>query len=310
MKRWIHKEKKQILVNEEFLDNYVQNGWILGMNSDTSKKISDSLKGRSIGRCLDEYKEHERRRKISESLKGNKNWMFNKKHGNAHKGHYNGIFCDSSWELAFLVYYIEHNLYIKRCDLKFEYFWNNEKHLYFPDFITDEGIIEIKGRIDEKAKAKMNQYPSIIIYGKDKMKPILQYIEEKYGSEFWKHLYDEYSDTPCKKIKKTGDEKIQGRLEVYLSVLKILDQIDLKKWNRSSQIISLLNEKFGMNITSKVLRNSIKANDLILFDTIYNRRDLGSKNQCWVKKGNESKRISLNILEKYIKEGWIKGRLL
>ena len=53
------------------------------------------------------------RQKISNSMKGNKNWMFNKHHGNAKQGWYHGIHCDSTWELAFLVYYTEHNLYIE-----------------------------------------------------------------------------------------------------------------------------------------------------------------------------------------------------
>jgi hypothetical protein len=65
--------------------------------------------------------------------------------GRGKQGWYKGIYCDSSWELAFLVYYLDHNKNIKRCEEKREYIFNEETHIYYPDFITDEGIIEIKG---------------------------------------------------------------------------------------------------------------------------------------------------------------------
>jgi len=65
--------------------------------------------------------------------------------GRGKQGWYKGIHCDSSWELAFLVYYKDHNLNIERCKEKRSYIWNNEVHSYYPDFITDGGIIEIKG---------------------------------------------------------------------------------------------------------------------------------------------------------------------
>ena len=47
-------------------------------------------------------------------MKGNTNWMFNKKHGNGKKGYYKGIYCDSTWELAFLVYCFDNNIPIIR----------------------------------------------------------------------------------------------------------------------------------------------------------------------------------------------------
>lgn len=87
-------------------------------------------------------------------MKGNENWKFNKHRGICKHGWYKGIYCDSSWELAFLVYHLEHNLNIKRCTERRKYIFNNEIHIYTPDFITDEGIIEIKGRIDKKAIEK------------------------------------------------------------------------------------------------------------------------------------------------------------
>lgn len=123
-------------------------------------------------------------------MKGNINWQFNKRRGNGKRGWYNNIYCDSSWELAFVVYYLEHNLNISRCKETRLYKFGDNIHKYIPDFVTDEGIIEVKGRFDKKALEKSKQNKDIIIYDKEKIKPILEYIISKYGNEFWNVLYD------------------------------------------------------------------------------------------------------------------------
>ena len=64
-------------------------------------------------------------------------------------------------------------MYIERNKNIFRYTFENSVHKYIPDFITDEGIIEVKGRKDKKALAKENQFPDIIIFDATKMKPIL-----------------------------------------------------------------------------------------------------------------------------------------
>lgn len=82
-------------------------------------------------------------------------------------------------------------IYIERCKEKREYIWKEEKHSYIPDFITDEGIIEIKGFKTEQSEAKRLQNPDIkCLYGKD-IKYCLDYTINKYGKEFWKILYRE-----------------------------------------------------------------------------------------------------------------------
>ena len=173
-------------------------GWTKGLTKDTDErinKISQSLKnyvlsGNSLGRANDPISEENRKQKISNSMKGNTNWQFNKRHGNSKQGWFQGIYCDSSWELAFLVYHKEHGLSIERCKEKRSYIFEGEKHTYIPDFITDEGIIEIKGRFDKKALEKHKQHPDIIVYDKNKMSQCLKYVESKYGVDFWNKLYN------------------------------------------------------------------------------------------------------------------------
>ena len=187
---WINNINENKFIKQEELDLYLKNGWIKGINSQLKEKIKKSHIGKSSGKCKDPQKELERKQKISNSMKGNKNWMFNKKHGNAKQGWYNKIHCDSTWELAFLVYYVEHNLNIKRCDIKYNFNWEDSIHKYIPDFITDEGIIEIKGRKSKKSLEKEKQFPNVKVIDEYLIKPYLDYVINKYGEEFWKILYE------------------------------------------------------------------------------------------------------------------------
>lgn len=60
-------------------------------------------------------------------------------------GTYKGIHCDSSWELVYVMYNIDHNIAFSR---NYDYFYytdkNNKDHIYFPDFIQDNCYIELK----------------------------------------------------------------------------------------------------------------------------------------------------------------------
>lgn len=189
--KWMTDGINQVFISPDNFNKYLLLGWKFGMNNLSKENISKSLIGKSTGKASTLEKELERKQKISNSMKGNTNWMYNKTRGNGKKGWYNNIFCDSAWELAFLVYYKEHNLNIKRCDKCLEYIWNNEKHIYIPDFETDEGIIEIKGRKTKQSEAKHKQYPNIKIIDYKLMIPYLEYVQNKYGDKYWEILYED-----------------------------------------------------------------------------------------------------------------------
>lgn len=188
--KWMNNGIQSKCVKPESINDYLKNGWDFGMDNKLKEIRSNSLKGKSTGRASTLEKELLRKQKISNSMKGNKNWMFNKHHGNAKQGWYNGIHCDSTWELAFLVYYKEHNLYIERCKQYFNFIWEGERHKYIPDFITNEGIIEIKGRKTKKSLEKEKQFPNIKVIDQFSIKLYLDYVINKYGEEFWKVLYE------------------------------------------------------------------------------------------------------------------------
>jgi hypothetical protein len=64
-----------------------------------------------------------------------------------HKGQYKEFPYDSSLELSFILYCLENNIKIQRCNFGINYIDENKKNrMYYPDFIIKDNIIvEIKG---------------------------------------------------------------------------------------------------------------------------------------------------------------------
>lgn len=108
----------------------------------------------------------------------------------AKKGWYKGIFCDSSWELAFVVYHLDHGNSIVRNTEKFEYTWCNQTRRYMPDFILNGGLVEIKGMMYEQDKAKIAacSKPLQVLREAD-LSTIFEYVKAKYGKDFT-NLYE------------------------------------------------------------------------------------------------------------------------
>lgn len=100
-------------------------------------------------------------------------------------GWYKGFWCDSSYELAFLIFNLERNIKIERNKEGFEYLHENEKHLFYPDFIVDGKYVEIKNFKSDLTNSKISYFPhEIKIYYKDTIKPYLNYVISKYGKNF------------------------------------------------------------------------------------------------------------------------------
>lgn len=162
------------------------------LSNEHKKKISESLKGKSSGRCLNKQDEEERKRKISESMKNNpKAGGLRKGSGIGRKGYYKGIWCDSSWELAWVIYMLDHNIDFKRNTKGFDYQFEGEQKKYYPDFIINESYYEIKGRrsyskLDEQTKEKIKQFKGELkVLYEDEMMPILEYVIDKFGEDFY-----------------------------------------------------------------------------------------------------------------------------
>jgi hypothetical protein len=142
--------------------------------------------------CL--CKSQEYRDKISNSNKGHAGGYREGSVKNYNSGRYDGIWFDSSWELAYYLFHVGNNIPIERNREAFEYDFENGLHKYYPDFrLGDGSYVEIKGFRAKEVDAKINQFPKdkklIIIEGKKQMNPFLKWAEMKYGRDFWKSLY-------------------------------------------------------------------------------------------------------------------------
>src|ERR1035437_2452448 len=117
-----------------------------------AKLISDKMSESKIGHSFNITLENEiiRRQKISATMLKNKR-CGGYRHGSGigKKGWYKGYWCDSSWELAWVIYNIEHNILFERNHIGFEYVYNNCSYKYYPDFKINNTYYEIKAFLRE-----------------------------------------------------------------------------------------------------------------------------------------------------------------
>ena len=177
-------------------------GWSRGLKKDTSKVIANMAmksrigllnaikNGAKIGRGKTPEREALRRKHISEVMKNNPR-AGGVRHGSGRGKHgwYRGYWCDSSWELAMVIYWLEHGIKFNRCKETFDYMVDNIHHSYHPDFILDTGeIVEVKGRETTKEwKAKLSQFPEdrkLVVIGKSQIVPYIDYAVSKYGKNY------------------------------------------------------------------------------------------------------------------------------
>lgn len=100
--------------------------------------------------------------------------------GRAKTGWYKGIYCGSTYELAFLIWNLDHNVKISRCVKSFEYEYEGKKRRYYPDFEIENQIFEIKGKLSDVDLVKI-QAANAILIDKEKIKIYLNYVCKKYN---------------------------------------------------------------------------------------------------------------------------------
>ena len=120
---------------------------------------------------------------------------YRKGSGRSHGGYYKGIWCHSTYELVFLIYCLDHNIQIDRCKQTFEYVSSDgNQRIYYPDFLVDGTITEIKGfhspNVDLKAQSVVNEGLDYQIFYKNDLKSHFNYVNTNYSSDYFT-LYDE-----------------------------------------------------------------------------------------------------------------------
>ena len=139
--------------------------------------------------------EIQRRNRLSNIAKSRNLGGYKEGSGRGKKGRYNGFWCDSSYELAFIYYMVSQGKTIQRNTIKYNYIFDDKEYKWMPDFIIDGKLVEIKGYLDLRNKAKIDQFPNPdnlhVIYGNsDEMKSILSFVKTRYGTNFTEVLYD------------------------------------------------------------------------------------------------------------------------
>jgi hypothetical protein len=125
------------------------------------------------------------REKIGKSVKG-KTGGIKKGSGTGKSGRYKGIWCDSTYELIWVIYNLDHYIKFERNKNGYDYYFNGKKHKYYPDFLKGEELIEIKGFIRENDRIKFESVKDkklTILFKKDLDKEF-NYVIQKYGKDF------------------------------------------------------------------------------------------------------------------------------
>lgn len=187
------KGQKMIFINNGIIDKKIKyndkipDGWNKGLRYNHNPS----------GKCKDPIKEQERRKKISLKMKGNKQSGYHKGCGRGKKGWYKGIFCDSTWELAYVIYCIDHNIKIERNKQMFDYEYNGEIHKYLPDFIINGQLVEVKGWKDPKWLVKEKIFKNIKIIDKDEIQKYIDYVKNTYNCKELVDMYEYRNKKEC-----------------------------------------------------------------------------------------------------------------
>ena len=163
-----------------------KNPWNKGLTADTDirvRNLTESVKcgieksmkehpERFTGRARTAEAETERKNKISSTIRHNP-VCGGKRHGSGRgkKGWYKGFFCDSTYELVYVIYNLDNHVEFKRCDRVYTYTYKDKQHKYYPDFeLADGTLVETKGYYSDIVDAKtasVQDRPIIVLYEKD-----------------------------------------------------------------------------------------------------------------------------------------------
>lgn len=174
----------------------------LQMTGKSRPDISASLKmSYETGKSVPHKTKHSSftKQTLSEIAKSRKFGGYVKGSGRGRKGWYKGYFCDSSWELAYVVFCLDHNIPIARNKEYRSYSYKGKTKRYLPDFIVDGKIVEIKGYKTEEWLCKIQDNNDVIVLYENDIRPYLDYVIEKYGKNFTRlyELEDELDGIPA-----------------------------------------------------------------------------------------------------------------
>ena len=104
-------------------------------------------------------REQARRAKLSIIAKQRGLGGYERGSGRGRKGWYRGIWCDSTYELAFVIWALDHEIPFERNLEVFPYEYDGRVLHWMPDLLLADGTyIEIKGYMSDQARAKFEYF--------------------------------------------------------------------------------------------------------------------------------------------------------
>lgn len=156
-----------------------QKPWNAGISSSEETKA----KQRAAASKLPRSEETKSRIRLT-AAKNRKSGGFREGGGKGKKGKFKGIHCDSSWELAFLIWAFDQEKSIERVRTPRPYVFEGKKKLYYPDFLVNGEVYEIKGWKTPQWEAKHEQNKDVIVLGLEDIQPMIDLAVAKYGRDF------------------------------------------------------------------------------------------------------------------------------
>jgi len=168
--------------------------WNKGLNVDNSeglRSMQRTLKeGYKSGKYTPSFFGKKHTPESIELLKKNAGG-YRKGSGRGKGGWYKGYWCDSTYELCWLIYQLDNGKIPIRNKKGYIYTYEDKEFKYYPDFIVDDVIYEIKGYETDKdlVKYKSIKDKKLTILNKDNLKDIFEYINSNYSKDYIT-LYD------------------------------------------------------------------------------------------------------------------------
>lgn len=155
------------------------------LTGEQKEKLSRAVRARFAVMSEDQRKAFGQAVSVAKVRTGNRGGGPRLKAGRGRHGRCRGYYCQSSWELAWVLFMTDHGKEFFRNTDVFEYWFKGTKHRYWPDFkLPDGSYVEVKNYISPVVLAKAGAVPRLAIVGPEEMKPILAYVRRTYGDDF------------------------------------------------------------------------------------------------------------------------------
>jgi hypothetical protein len=240
--------------------------WNKGLTKETDVRVAKNGKaaGEGLKVYLDSLTVTERSEYFRRRIPKNTSHMGGLRPGSGRgkKGWYKGYWCDSSWELAWVIYQLDHGQRFTRNTKGFEYSFDEKIRKFYPDFLLENGIyVEIKGWLDGQNQAKIEQFPGELrVLGAKEIQPLVAYVEKRHGKLLT--LYDTQHPVPrCVDCQKPVSTKRWKRCHPCAGKLSSPPKIKwpnmetLKKWIDETSYVAV-GKKLG--VTDNAIRKHLR----------------------------------------------------